>query len=487
MALCLIALGATQADARVRWSTPASYRFRVTGLGEFPLDEAGTDTGQRLTGRHRLRIDPIVEVGMVTVYLQIDVLTGQIFGDPNPVGADFSERRYGDPTNRYVGWTTVEPRQAWLELDTDWFGLQFGQMGIDWGMGLIASDGQDRADDGWVERMGDRWAGDLAQRLKVSVRPLAAVTYGDIGDLVLSVGADHLYQDELASFLDDDSAYQFFGQLVYPGDSLHLGLYVVHREQEDADGETFSSTAFDVFGRWEVPLYRMGADLRIQGEAVLLTGHTGQVTPNEADLLQLGWATRAEIRWRCPRVALGLETGYASGDADPTDSEVRGFTFDPDYRVGFILFDDVLRLITARGAERLADPLQQGVAPALADSLPTDGAVRNAWYITPGVTWRPGPWRLSLVGLLAWASAPFLDVFNTFEAGGAPRNHLRAPTGRFYGAEMSGSAHYDLDLPAGFTLTAGAQVGMFVPGAAIDPAGIESAVGKAMGRLDLRW
>ena len=135
--LVLAAIGSIvapfDAQARVRWSTPGSYRLRVAGLSAFDLDASGTDTGQRVRGRHRLRIDPTIELGPVTVYLQVDVLTGQIFGDVNTVGARFVERRHGEPDDRYDGWTTVEPRQAWLELDIRSLRVEAGQMASGWG------------------------------------------------------------------------------------------------------------------------------------------------------------------------------------------------------------------------------------------------------------------------------------------------------------------------------------------------------------------
>jgi hypothetical protein len=482
------------AQARVRWSTPGSYRLRVAGLSAFDLDASGTDTGQRVRGRHRLRIDPTIELGPVTVYLQIDVLTGQVFGDVNPVGARFVERRHGEPDDRYDGWTTVEPRQAWLELDTRYLRVEAGQMASGWGMGLLAGDGEDDAAterNRWVERFGDRWSGDLVQRLTVATRPLAFFQHGKASDVLVGVGIDQVYQDDQASLLDDDSALELLGFVVYPGEEVTAGAHVVHRRQDDRDGDSLVSTAIDLHGRWTLPLYMVGADLRLMAEGVLVLGETDRLrpagSPEGVDLLQLGWAARGEMSWRCPRVALGVEVGYASGDADPDDGDHKAFTFDPDHRVGFVLFQDVLRLITLRGAERLADPAQVGVVPAGAEQLPTDGAVRNAWYVFPGVTWRPGPWQLTAAAMAAWAAQPFLDPAATYEAGGLARNHRGRPAQRFYGAEALGAAHYGLELPGVGQASAGLQAGLFLPGGALDPDFTDAPIYKVLGRLDLRW
>ncbi len=492
----ILILAATQlapvaADARVRWSTPGSYRFRTLTLGDVPLDPQGSVTGKRVWGEHRLRIDPTIEVGPVEVHIQVDVLTGQTFGDTHSVGDEFVERRHGDPEREFDGWTTVEPRMAWVELDLEWLQIEAGQLGAHWGMGLLEHDGNDRRDEVWVAPFTDLHNGDIYDRLRVAAAPLAGITHGEWADLILALGADHVWQDDQASFLDDDSAVRLFGSAFYPGEHLFTGVHVVHRAQTDRDGDELSATAFDAYGRWEAPLYLLRARLRVQGEAVLVIGDTDRHRPGGraegVDLLQLGWAARGEIAWRCPRLALGLEGGYASGDADPDDADERSFTFDPDHRVGFILFSDVLRLVTLRGAERIGDPSLVGVPEAGAEQLPTDGAVRNAFYVTPAATWRPGPWRFGLQSLFAWAAEPFVDPFETFAAGGSGRNHRGRDAASFYGFEVAADAHYGVHLDRVGDARVGLQAGVFFPGNALGGDLFEGPVVKGVARVDLRW
>ncbi|MCB9527708.1 MAG: hypothetical protein H6701_04795 [Myxococcales bacterium] len=489
-ALALVVL-AGAAEARVRWSTPGAYRLRVTGLSPFALDARGGDSGQRYLGEHRLRIQPMIEAGPVFVQMEIDVLTGQVFGDPLAVGAAFAERRHGDPQDPYDGWTTVEPRQLWAEVATPYATLRLGQMGSHWGMGLLDNDGEDERDDRWVQRLGDKHNGDLVDRALVSVRPLRPFTHGAFGDAVLSVGGDHVWEDELASALQGDTAWRIVGSLVWPGDELTAGVYAVHRMQEDEAGETMTRTAVDLHAQWLLPLFLIGADVRLQGEVVGLFGETDKVrpatSPEGVELVGLGWATRAEIAWRCPRVATGIEVGYASGDGDPDDDEWRTMSFDPDFRVGLVLFPDVLRLISLRSAERIADPARVGVPPGGADLLPTDGSVQNALYLNPGVTWRPGRWTLTAMAVLAWAAEPFLDPFETFEAGGAPRNHRGERAARFYGVEAAFGVAYAFDLGDLFGAGVGVQAGGLLPGPALDGGLDDGPIGKVVGRVDLRW
>ena len=407
-AALLTTAGAQEAEARVRWTTPGSYRLRVVGIGDHPLDAEGTESGQHLYGRHRLRIDPTLNAGSFDFHIQMDVLTGQIFGDTQPIGAEYIDRRAGDPEDNTSGWTTVEPRMIWLEWRLPYVDLVLGQTGAGFGMGLMYMDGHDQRADQWVERFGDRWNGDLVQRAQISVRPFSWLTYGPFGDVALFVGADQVYQDEEASFLDGDRGYHLFGGLSYPGESWQSGVNVVRRFQEDNDGDRLDLWSFEAYAQWLAPLYPINAELKLQGHLLLLDGSTDRFQPatrtGEVDIDGLGWVARAEIAWRCPQLALGLEVGYASGDSDSDDEEIRQTRFDPDYRVGFVLFQDALRLITLRNAERLADLGRVGVAPPGDEHVPSDGAVQNALYFFPGLTWRPGSWRMTGAMLWAWAA-----------------------------------------------------------------------------------
>ncbi len=503
MALLLasLPLPGTEAEARVRWQTPGAYRFRLVSIDAFPLDSTGVDSGQLLFGEHRLRIDPTIEVGPVKVHIQVDVLTGQSFGDTQSVGARFVERRHGDPERSFDGWTTVDPRQAWLELDLEWLRLEVGQLGAHWGIGLLENSGDDprgpedpeapQQGEIWVEKLTDRRNGDLYDRVRLATTPLAAFTHGAWADLVVAIGGDHVWQDDEASSLDGDVALQAFASVFYPGEEVFAGAHVVYRFQTDRDGDELSVTAFDLHGRWQVPLYLLRAQFRVEAEGLLRLGSTDRHRPGGraagVDLRQLGWVARSEISWRCPRLALGLEAGYASGDADPDDGDKRDLTFDPDHRVGLVLFTDVLRLVTLRGAERLADPTRVGVAEAGAEQLPTDGAVRNALYVEPVVTWRPGAWRLTTAVLVAWGAEPFLDPFETFAAGGSGRGHLGEDASTFYGVELAGGAHYGVRVKRVGDAELGVQAGVLFPGGALGQALGNHPVTKVLGRLDLRW
>jgi len=471
--------------------TPGSYRLRLESTSTFPLDETGAEGGRHLLGRHRLRLKPFIEVGWLHIHMEMDVLTGQIFGQTSALEARFAERRHGDPEREYDGWTTVEPRMAWLRVAGDWGFLELGQLGAHWGMGLLLSDGEERRSLRWVERFGDPWNGDLVQRARLGLRPFSPLTLGALGDLELALGVDAIYQDEDASDLDNDQGHQLHISLLYPGEGLHLGLLLLQREQEDRDGDQLSLSSIDLHSRWLMPLYGLGALLRLESELLFQMGETDRArpggSPTGVDLLRLGWVARLELDWRCPRVATLFELGYASGDADPDDGQDQRLLFDPDYRAGFILFSDVLRWISLQGATRFSDPGLFGVAPASAEQQPTDGALHNAFYGNLGFTWRPGRWQLSAAGLLAWATEPVIDPYQSFRAGGTGRNHRGDEAASFYGVEGMGALHYTLGSIGIGHARLGAQGGFLLPGPALDMIFGESSVLKAALRLDLDW
>ncbi len=115
LAALAVALCATSAQARVSWSTPGSYRIDTRLFNADLVDQDNT-----LYGMHRLRIDPRIEVGPFLLRLEVDVLTGQFFGDTDSTGERFVPGWRGNPERSYDGWTTVEPRLGWVELE---FGL----------------------------------------------------------------------------------------------------------------------------------------------------------------------------------------------------------------------------------------------------------------------------------------------------------------------------------------------------------------------------
>jgi len=99
-----------------------------------------------------------------------------------------------------------------------------------------------------------------------------------------------------------------------------------------------------------------------------------------------------------------MEVGYASGDSNPFDTEVKNFKFHPDFNVGMILFEDLWGNISSASAYNAVNKFGEAgpVAPLGSALLPTNGSVTNAVYVKPTVKVFPHKNLECLLSLL-WA------------------------------------------------------------------------------------
>lgn len=307
----------------------------------------------------------------------------------------------------------------------------------------------------------------------------------------MSLGADLVFQDDHASLLDGDMAWQGVGALFWQGNvvpdayDLFLGLYVAYRNQKYDNGDRLEATAIDVFTRHGVALGSRGARLNVSAEGVVQVGSTDAFRGDRAhegvDVLAWGAAVRAEVEIPRYRIVPGLELGLASGDADREDGVSRAFSFDPDYRVGMILFPELLGRTSAWSASRIADPSLQGAPSKGYDLALTNGAVTNAFYLYPRlkVTAAKGL-DIRLAFLWARALAVVSDPFNANVAnGGYPVGYRGGRPSRDLGYEIDVGVSYTTPKIWGpFALRLGLQGGWAKPGGAFD-----DADGNALGAI----
>jgi hypothetical protein len=185
-----------------------------------------------------------------------------------------------------------------------------------------------------------------------------------------------------------------------------------------------------------------------------------------------------------------FEVGYASGDADPNDGTEKRFSFNPNYKVGLVLFDEVMRWQTARAATAAMDPLlQNGNRPTPGvDLLPSNGGVFGAQYINPTMIVRPRRWLDLKAGMVvAQTTADYVDPYRvavngayTNYRGGNPRRHD-------LGVELDAGIEARIPLEYKMTLALGAQGGVLFPGGALanDIGETMKAPWLAIGRVGL--
>jgi hypothetical protein len=95
-----------------------------------------------------------------------------------------------------------------------------------------------------------------------------------------------------------------------------------------------------------------------------------------------------------------LEVGHASGDENLEDETFKQRAMHPDYNVGLILYEEILREQTARAfLTFFSDENPEG-----AQGFMSKGGVINSNYVHPKVRWRPGFGGFEIIGalLMAW-------------------------------------------------------------------------------------
>jgi hypothetical protein len=474
----LCAMPAAAADIRV----DGSYRLRFNGESNYLLDGSGTRLGQERWMEHRLRLTPkIIEPDQIEVQGSFDVVSGLVAGQLAPT---FQELGWQGRSNRDgIHATGFDFRYLFVKFRLPFGVFEFGQMPSDWGMGMLINGGnQEEGPD-----FGDVRFGDIVDRVLFATRP-----FGFLGPrseiaqhVALALAADLIYRDRYAQLVTSNRTSEFSGvsglhwgdvasqivaALVWdPGPDSRAGLYVARRwQQYAAGGGSLHTWLVDLHARTLFPLEWLGGTLSLEAEAAEVYGsttHAPNLSAVRSQVAQQGAAGRALLSRGT--IEAELEAGYASGDSNPFDDVTTQFQFSRDFKVGLVLFDEVLLFQTQNTARRLADANLGARPPPGLDLLPSEGAVVNALYLKPTLRWRPSLFagRLRLVGsvLFARAAQPYVDPYGTL-VGGMPLNPFGAEPGRYYGTEIDGAISWRTRLSGSVGYELGAQAGRLFPG-----------------------
>ena len=225
---------------------------------------------------------------------------------------------------------------------------------------------------------------------------------------------DHDYTDDTRTedqrsedwwALQDDDVYEMIYLAMYNGEDidylggngdLKAGLYVINRIQRETDSNVVIA---DVYFKAHVHgVYLELEALTIQGRtrAIALPGAFDPFATDVADPLEKKaniWGYAAKAGYTTDAVQLMLEHGYASGDDDPADINFTGRSLHPDYNVGLLLYEEVLRRVTREFWAQTGQGLW------------SQGGVWNSRYLFPTVTLTPDfppNWSLVAGFLMAW-------------------------------------------------------------------------------------
>ncbi|HUT54485.1 MAG TPA: hypothetical protein VM658_13935 [bacterium] len=491
-ALLVLALRPGPARSETSFDMPGELRYRINWLTDFGVNENGRELSRKYWEESRLRLSPSLKVGdNLAFYGQADFFSGRLNGDYARLRYDYANWPY-DGRDDYKD---AEVRQLWMNWQSPAGILRVGQMSSQWGLGLLSNDGENR-----LNEFGDSYMGDLYQRVLFATKPLAIFNQSDLADrLVLAVGYDVVWRDENAVYQDGDRGSQWvFSSFYDDPDHLFTGVYVALRNQEDDDGDKVKATAYDLYFNWKSRAEDNGPQLSLGFEGIILKGWTDRViletSPKQLDLDAIGGVVRTGLTFPDSGFRLGFEAGYASGDANSYDQTNYALSFDPDYNVGIVLFQEVMSTLTAYQPEPLADPMKVNVPQKGIDQLPGDGAVTNAVYQNLIIAYSPpdGPAKgLTLKeGILhAAAAEDFMDPYQTFKNGGVPTNYKGAPAGKDLGWELDTAVSYQYEIGSRLKLTLGLEHGYFMPGDAFnnrhgDPG---EPIQKLQGRATASW
>jgi hypothetical protein len=171
----------------------------------------------------------------------------------------------------------------------------------------------------------------------------------------------------------------------------------VHRPATGTDTLTA-----DLHGKIDLVILRMELELIYRyGETKGMPQMNSQVsiTYPQRYMHQFGWVYEVGLKID-PLEDFALEFGGADGDSAPDDSNLTAFSFDPNYQVSLLLFQEVLRRDREIQSQSVTDALSPnsfGLEPNQLENVKalwearyqTRGAVANAFYVKPTLKVKP--------------------------------------------------------------------------------------------------
>ncbi len=462
----------------VRFALHGELQLRAAALSKLRLrraDGSFDDLGQQKRAYHWLRLTPRLQLEETfEIVAQADAPSGTFASDEPRAVETFDEPYAASQPFE------LDPRWLFVEYRSSGVALRGGQQPFHHGMGLVENDGNH------APLFGDYQGGDRFERLQL--------LYGPKGSkFALLAAVDLVFADENARLTEGDLALRGTLGMRYSERYGTLGLIGIVRHQtkdEGGDGQEFNTVLLDSAGSFRSEVKGGGALLFGDYEFALRFGDenigralTGPV--DDDDLSISAWAAALKVGSAFPsgrgahafgRFVGAVEWGYASGDGAPHDTRVQSFAFDPNHKIGLVLFDEVLRWKSAR-ASRLV-----GQAPSRAFNVASAGSVSAATYLNPTFVYRPLRSLDLKAGLvIAQATDDVVDP-SSFSPSGVETNYDGGPSSaRDLGIELDAGFEWRAELNTDLNLELGAQAGILFPGHAFDSASGDSLAPQRIG------
>jgi hypothetical protein len=354
----LVTLSASAAEVQFE----GAYRARARLFDTLSLDRTLTNTdGAALYVQHRLWLKPrFVLSDKVALFTEVKGLDNLTWGRQPNSAFDVATQTQGatvfyddlsaptsstDETTSLLDFTLW---RAWGEVHAPIGRFSFGRMPVHWGMGIWQNNG----------------LGEFAE-------------YGDTTD---RVAWENLFGDSVYLQLAVDANTEGF--VNQTDDTTSFNASVAYRSEKAAAGLSGQYRRTPLLG-----LNLFNASLQADAEMGVLELHTEAVAQvgsgdldngfNDVQIAAFGAVVQAGLHvdpW-----VFQVEGGFASGDGNNNDTKLKTFTFDRDYNVGLMLFEQAMpTLAAAAGTD-----LNQG---RTLEAALSGNAVSNALYLRPTVS-----------------------------------------------------------------------------------------------------
>jgi len=404
------------------------YRARGRAFHSLSIDhDLSGYEGTSAWAEHRFWLKPRILVSdEVAVFAELRGLDNLVWGTEarsyfDPTTADNVPMAFTDdltapvPTELDQGSVLLDITlwRAWGEVHLGRHRFRVGRMPLHWGSGVWQNDG--------LGRNGEY--GDSADRIQWE---------GLFGDVYASLAVDV----NAESFVNQtDNTMSYNGMAAWRTEQVVAGLNLQFRHTDNAEDGGQGLDLFTADAALDAEL----GQLEVHLEAVARFG-SGDLDTGLNDVQIASGGGILEGRLLTDAVDVGLTFGMATGDANLNDNKLKTFSFDRDYNLGIILFEQPLPTL----ASSLPTAENGGRDYSLTLTGPT---VSNALLVAPKLSRHFGDdWKVEAQGVFArTARVPQTDAY---------------ATRKFYGSEIDASVSFEgvehLDLLG--------TVGVFFPG-----------------------
>lgn len=360
--LPLLALLSTAHGAELFWD--GHYRAQAHLYRSLSLSESNPNRIQQIDYlNHWLKLNPVFRAAPnVAVHAQLDTLYLQNFGATGVLDSDqiigdeslyFSQRMEPDSTDGAYGASNIRVSRVWTEWQSPVGLFKLGRMPLDWGTGMVFNPGDQAT----------QFTGDTVDRFQ----------YSHSFDSIYLMAATELRNEGFISEMDDSVAGNI--ALYYASERIEGGLYALYDHHSQSSVESsYGELTLDLFGKAN------SGPLNVEAEFAFIYG-SGDLENGFDNIERMTFGGVLDAHLKFGAFGGGLNLGYAHGDDNPDDKEFKTFSFDRNYDISLMLFDQVLPTL----APSVNNTINQGLETSAAL---TGNAIGNAMYIQPRFDYR---------------------------------------------------------------------------------------------------